>query len=67
MTLLAFAKSTLGPIIEASAFPGAHGLQQLAGAGAKPAKLMMLIDTGADETVVDEDLIVAADRKLSHF
>ena len=60
MPILRFPKSTLGPIIEAIVAPTPGWLTELDKAGLQhpsPASLKMLIDTGADESALDEDLL----------
>jgi hypothetical protein len=60
MPILRFPKSTLGPIIEAVAAPTPEWLVELNKIRRQhpsPASFKMLIDTGADESALDEDLL----------
>ena len=60
MPILRFPKSTLGHIIEVVAAPAPEWLAKLNQIGRQhpsPASFKMLIDTGADESAMDEDLL----------
>lgn len=63
MLTLRFSKSQLGPIVDVRIEPSADASAQISAAGRTaqvPIAVRMLIDTGAEQTAIDED-------KISHW
>lgn len=59
MLSLVFPKSQLGPIIDTTVAPSPAGANHLKTAGLQlplPRQLKMLVDSGAETTVIDEDI-----------
>lgn len=60
MPVLTFPKSQLGPILDVTIAPGREAMKQISAAGQprpSPQTVKMLVDTGADKSALDENLI----------